>query len=469
MKKIVLLAFLVLLPGIVSAQTVTVNWTNLHQIIDGFGASDAFTGGISSSNLAFFFGNESGELGLSMLRVAVTNGGSAAGNCTTSGASCAPTGAYLTDIQAAVANGAKIYASPWSPPAAYMSNGSVDCTARAGNGSLLASDYGAYATWLVNWLKSLSSDNIPVSSLSIQNEPNICQSYDSALWSASAMATFLTNNLGPAMASAGFGNVLLSMPEGSGHSVTGRLGGTCMTDASCYSYVGITSWHDYDATASATGTISSAPNPWPGKHYWETEASCGSAFGPSGCESGFATDMATDGLMWARLINDRLVNQNANAYLYWWLQPTENNDSEGLMANNGTIAKRAYVFGQYSKFVRPGFYRIDCPGNPHNAIYVSCFQGTATNELVVVAINVNAKAVSQSFLIENAGSLSWPLLRTWTTTATQSLAESSIAPSGNAWTYSLPAQSVVTFENTPSSNANACPASLSGTGITTCH
>ena len=62
-------AFFLLLAGSgsVQAQTATVNWTDVHQVIDGFGASDAFTaiqgGTLSSAQQNFFFGTGSGQLG----------------------------------------------------------------------------------------------------------------------------------------------------------------------------------------------------------------------------------------------------------------------------------------------------------------------------------------------------------------------------------------------------------------------
>src|SRR5580658_9170628 len=122
-------AFLLVLAVSAQAQTATVNWTDVHQVIDGFGASDAFFGSsMSSANQAFFFGTGSGQLGLSILRVAVPNNGgtSAAGNCSTVGTSCA--GPVVGDMQAVIANGGRVYASPWSPPAAYTTNGNVDCS-----------------------------------------------------------------------------------------------------------------------------------------------------------------------------------------------------------------------------------------------------------------------------------------------------------------------------------------------------
>jgi O-glycosyl hydrolase len=64
------------------AETADIDWTDPHQEIDGFGAADAQTGGsMSSSNQQFFFGTGAGQLGLSLLRVGVTDDAGDSGDC----------------------------------------------------------------------------------------------------------------------------------------------------------------------------------------------------------------------------------------------------------------------------------------------------------------------------------------------------------------------------------------------------
>jgi O-glycosyl hydrolase len=80
--------------------------------------------------------------------------------------------------------------------------------------------------------------------------------------------------------------------------------------------------------------------------------------------------------MWAALIDDRLLNEGANAYLYWCFI-----GSTCLTYPSGSppIAIRDYVFGQYSDFVRPGMYRIDATHIPQSGVTVSAYQNTSTN------------------------------------------------------------------------------------------
>jgi len=427
-----------------------INWTNVHQQIDGFGASDAQTGtgtSMSTANQQFFFGLGAGQLGLSLLRVGVSDDYGDPGDCSTVSVSCA--GGYVSDMQAVIANGGRVYASPWTPPAIYKTNGQADCTSGAGDGGLISSDYGAYATWLANFVQSLQTeDGITLYAISVQNEPNICQDYDSAVWTAADIDTFVSTNLGPTFTSDALTTLIL-VPEGSGYNEM-SLGSTCAGDASCNKYVGGINWHDYDATATGTNTIVADPYPagWPaGKRYWETEASCGPGFGPNFCQAGFNTDI-TDALDWAAVIDQRLAVDGANAWLYWWLIDADSTDDQGLMANNGTIPKRAYMLGQYSKFVRPGYFRIDATHLPESYVSVSAYQSLGTNTLVIVATNYSGSAISQTFNITNAPAFS--TLTPWLTSATSSLEQQPNVPvAANSFTYTLPAQSITTFVGTP--------------------
>ncbi len=428
----------------VAAQPVAVNWTDVHQIIDGFGASDAWIGPLSSANQSFFFGTGNGQLGLSLLRTDVPDNADVAGDCSTVNSGCA--GPYISDMQAVLANGGRVYSSPWTPPAAYESNGLNYCT---NNSGLLAADYGLYATWLANYVESLQQENgITLYALSLQNEPDICASYASAVWTPAEIDTFVAENLGPTFASSNL-TTLIFLPEGSGYNQMG-LGSTCGIDSTCNQYVGGINWHEYDANLSGNNTIAADPYPsgWPaGKKYWETEASCGPGFGPNFCQSGFNTNI-TDALDWAAVIDQRIAVDGANAWFYWWLIDSNSTDDQGLMANNGTIPQRAYMMGQYSKFVRPGYYRIDATHLPVASVSVSAYQSTATNTLIIIATNYSTSAVALTFNLSNAPAFS--TVTPWITSASLSLAQQGSVPvSSNSFTYTLPAASITTFAGTP--------------------
>jgi O-glycosyl hydrolase len=275
--------------------------------------------------------------------------------------------------------------------------------------------------------------------------------------------------MGPTFASDGL-STLIFAPEGGNYSVSVSLGAACGSDSSCNQYANF-NWHDYEANLSGTNTV--APNPYPsswpaGKKYWETEASCGDGYGPDFCESGFNTDMTTDGLGWAAVIDQRIAGDGANAWLYWQMidynlaggGPTT--DDGGLMSNAAggfVAAKRAYVLGQYSKFVRPGYYRIDATHLPQTGVSVSAYQNTSSNSLVIIATNYTGSSVSQKFSLTNAPTFS-ALTPTITSASLSLVAQSSVPLSANSFTYTLPAQSVTTFAT--NSLSPTAPSNLSG-------
>src|SRR5437762_2822574 len=82
-------------------------------------------------------------------------------------------------------------------------------------------------------------------------------------------------------------------------------------------------------------------------------------------EQGPSSDI-NNGIAVAGWIHSALVVGDASAWVYWWYQPlsTTTNDNEGLILQNGTDTKRRYTLGNYSKFVRPGFVRVDATAPP---------------------------------------------------------------------------------------------------------
>ncbi|GIO62285.1 hypothetical protein J43TS9_38590 [Paenibacillus cineris] len=111
------------------------------------------------------------------------------------------------------------------------------------------------------------------------------------------------------------------------------------------------------------------------------------------------------------------------------------------MKEDGTISKRGYNIAHFSKFVRPGYVRVDATKNPDTNVYTSAYKGN--NKVVIVAINKGASAVSQTFTLQNGKASK---VTPWVTDASRNMAAgSSIKVKGGSFTAQLPAQSVTTF------------------------
>ena len=389
-----------------SHPTVTVNWSDVHQQIDGFGAASVSTGdGITDSQADLFWSTTAG-VGLSLLRVQIQTDG---------------TYPDLATMQKAQDRGVRIWGTPWSPAASMKSNGSTN-----NGGSLLATDYQAYANYLSSYVQGLkNSYGISLYALSIQNEPDYTASWQSCIWTGQQFHDFLGNNLLPTFAKNGVTTKIM-MPEESGWKFD--LATTTLDDSVTAAGVSIIAGHNYDGASAAPYPLGQNQ----GKHLWETEVSSFEAFDPS----------MTNGLRWAQKINDWMTIANANAWHYWWLIDG-NSDNEALLGPSGQTTKRLYVMGNYSKFVRPGYYRIGASASPVSGISVSAYKDPSTGKFAIVAINQNASAVTLDFALSG---FTANTVVPWVTSASLNLVEQpSITVGGSAFVATLPAASVTTF------------------------
>jgi glucuronoarabinoxylan endo-1,4-beta-xylanase len=447
------------------AQTATVTWATTHQSIDGFGGYDNpnhFT--TSTAVLQQLFSPTQG-VGLSILRVPIPDASTLGntsdfpGDCSTINSGCAT---VSPEESYAYSQGVRIFASPTSPPASMKTNGSLICDTGSGvQGTLASGSYGAYATWLSNYIASVKNAGLSVYTLSVQNEPDTCTSmsnpYGGAAWTAAQLDTFIKNNLGPTLAAAGQNSTLIMMPEtgtyqdvGAPHTGMDSYASTSINDPSAAQYIAICATHDYSQahpwTPPADTLCANA-----GKRFWQTEVYEGATYDGS----------MADGIKWAQQIHHWLVDANANAWV-WFEIFSPWNDNEPLYAPGTTTpSKRLFVIGQWSKFVRPGWVRIDTNSNPQTGIYVTAFKSPSETSYAIVAVNTNNSTTSQTFALNGFPSTS--PVTPWVTTSTLDLAEqSSVAVGSNSFTFSLPAQSVTTFVGTPSTGAGNPVAPPSG-------
>jgi hypothetical protein len=103
------------------------------------------------------------------------------------------------------------------------------------------------------------------------------------------------------------------------------------------------------------------------------------------------------------------------------------------------------VLGQFSRFVRPGYERIGAPTNGN--LLITAFKDTSSPNFAIVAINTNSSVdVNQTFNLNNFPGVSSVI--PWRTSFSNSLAVQPAVPvTASSFTYTIPAQSVVTFVN----------------------
>ena len=429
-------------PPPVTNGTCTVDWNTVYQHIDGFGASSAWRSTWTTTLADLFFSTNSGivytdnlggkttnyGIGLSLLRNHIYYAGSSA-------PTALPYTTELSIMTNAQTRGAKVWSTPWTPAVGFKNTnnlyGSLPITNAVNGGTFLGSGNNAtnlaYAQQLANYVVSMKNSGVNLYAISVQNEPDAqVNTYEACQWTGAQIHDFATN-LYNALTAQGVASTRIIVPESQNWTDPQNLGGPTLSDPNAAADVGIIADHDYDGynyvpTPKSTG----------GKPLWETETSL-----LSGSDSSIS-----NGVYYAQRIYQFMTLAQANAYHYWWLISGASGN-EGLLDNNAAVTKRFYAFGQYSRFIRPNYYRIAATNA--TVALISAYNDTNSGNFAIVCVNTSPTApVNQTINLANFPAVS--SVTPWITSANLSLApQASVAVSGSSFNYTLPAQSVITF------------------------
>jgi glucuronoarabinoxylan endo-1,4-beta-xylanase len=419
-----------------------VDWTNVHQRIDGFGASSAWRSGWTPTLADMFFSTNSGTgvtldgktnysfvgIGLSLLRSRIVPGGTTWEN---------------SIMQYAQARGARVWSAPWSPDGKFKS------ATNWNGGTFVSTNNQAYATQLAGYVVNMQNTyGVNITALSVQNEPSVAASYESCQWTAQQIHDFvpyLRSALNATNKSAT--KIIVAEDE---HWQTNYYA-TALADAAVATNVDIVACHNYD-NSPPSGVPAALPRyANTNAALWETETS--KLAGNGAFDPGIA-----DGMYWATRIHLFMTVAEANAWHYWWLI-SNNPDNEGLTDSNAVPAKRMYVLGQYSRFVRPDSCRIDEGNNNPYAVLATAYKDPVSGNFAIVMANTNAAATNQSFRFTNFTATT---VTPWITSSNLSLvAQSPVAVSNSTFSYVIPGMSIVTFVGQALTNGTGAPVFLS--------
>lgn len=108
----------------------------------------------------------------------------------------------LREAEATLGRPIDLLVSPWSPPAWMKTNGEMN------HGGRLRQECRAqWAQSFVQFVQALREEGFSVWGVTVQNEPEAAQAWDSCLYSATEERDFIRQHLGPALAEAGLGEV----------------------------------------------------------------------------------------------------------------------------------------------------------------------------------------------------------------------------------------------------------------------
>ena len=441
-----------------AADTASINGATTFQTIAGFGASEGFYQAATIMNLpsaaqqqalSLLFSPTSGA-GLTILRNEIPS--DSAGTIEPT----APSSPTATPPYRALGNDegqewlatqihgsygvSNIFADAWgAPPFMKTNNSDINGGTLCGvPGATCASgDWRqAYANYLVQYAKDYAAVGVPLSYIGFENEANLAPGYSGMTLTPAQTANF-ADVLGPTLAASGL-STQLECCATEGWDYASQYASAIESDATANSYVKLFTSHGYtEAPASAL----------PGwtKPAWQTEWSTFETWDPAWDDSSSAS-----GLTWAQHIYTGLTAANLSAFLYWWgsATPSTNGDNESLIQINGSTVSssgRLWAFANYSRFVRPGAVRIAATSS-NSADDLTAFKNT-DGSVAIVALNTAQTADPVTFSLSGTGTASGATVTPYvTSTSSDTAAQATIPVSGGAFTATIPARSLVTYD-----------------------
>ncbi len=400
-----MLSVMFLGPGVteVSAADANINVNAERQVIRGFGGMNhpAWIGDLTGPQRDTAFGNGQNQLGFSILRIYVDENRNNWQR-------------EVATAKRAIEHGALVIASPWNPPS-HM----VETFNRNGASAkrLRYNQYAAYAQHLNDFVTFMKNNGVNLYAISVQNEPDYAHEW--TWWTPQEILRFMRENAGSI-------NARVIAPES--FQYLKNISDPILNDPQALSNMDILGAHLYGTQ------ISQLPYPLfkqkgGGKELWMTEV-----YYPNSDNN--SADRWPEALGVSEHIHHSMVEGDFQAYVWWYIRR-----SYGPMKEDGMISKRGYNMAHFSKFVRPGFVRIDATKSPEPNVFVSAYKGN--NQVVIVAINKNNAGVNQHFVMQN-GTASQA--SRWITSSNSNLQPGTdLNISGNQFWAHLPAQSVTTF------------------------
>jgi glucosylceramidase len=240
--------------------------------------------------------------------------------------------------------------SPWSPPAWMKTSKSLI------QGQLEPRYYQAFADYLARTVEEFGREGVPVSMLTIQNEPDFePDSYPGMRVNPPQRAEIIGRYVGPTLRARGIKTEILDYDHNWDNP---EMPWAVLSDPAARKYIAGVAWHCYEGDVPAQSQVRDA---FPDKDVWFTE-----------CSGGEWSPKYAEVLGW---MTDKLIIGGANHWsrgvLLWnlALDPAHGphkggcGDCRGVVTIDpatATITRNVedYVLGHASRFVLPGAYRV---------------------------------------------------------------------------------------------------------------
>jgi glucosylceramidase len=287
----------------------------------------------------------------------------------------------------------KLLASPWSPPAWMKTNGRM-----SGGGRLKPDCRQVWADYYVRYVREYEKQGVPIWGLSVQNEVEATQTWESCLYSPEQERDFVRDHLGPALKGAGLADVrLLVFDHNRDHMLEHAR--VIYSDPAAAEYIWGTAFHWY--MGDWFENVQKLHDAFPEKQLLFTE----------GCQEG-GPHLGEWGLgeRYARsMLND--LNRWTVGWIDWNMVLDETggpNHVGNLCSAPVMVDTRAgeilyqssfYYIGHFARFIRPGARRIGCESN-HAALETTAFLNP-DGRIALVVLNRSDEALPFALRFQN--------------------------------------------------------------------
>jgi glucosylceramidase len=256
--------------------------------------------------------------------------------------------------QAVAGRPLQLLASPWSPPAWMKTTGAMN-----NGGALKPECRAAWAQCYVKFIQAYALEGVPIWGVSVQNEPQAVQRWDSCIYSAEAERDFVREHLGPALHASGLAHVKVIVHDHNRDELLQRAA-TVYADPEAAKYVWGAGFHWY--VEDHFDHVQRLHDAWPDKALLFTEG-CQEG-GPHRGEWSLAERYA------------RSIIQDLNHWTVGWIDwnllldefggPNHvgNYCSAPVLADAGRATvhfQSSYAaLGHFARFMQPGAQRVLC-------------------------------------------------------------------------------------------------------------
>lgn len=285
-------------------------------------------------------------------------------------------------------------ATPWSPPAFMKDNKNLY------HGGKLKNEYKLlWAKYLLKYVEEYKKENINIDYMTIQNEPNASQWWESCIFSAEDEAIFLKQYLFPTFNKNNLKTKFLVWDHNKDNILNRNL--NTLIKYGALDYANGIAFHWYTGTHFENLQI--LHDLFPNKLLIHTE----------GC-TGYSKFKPEDELFNANMYASEIIgdfNSGVNAFIDWNMildykggpNHKNNNCNAPIMLDkqNKDYIKTPsfYYIAQFSKYIKPGAIRIGFSRFTEN-INVTAFKNL-DNSIVVILLNRNSYNIEYNLCIDN--------------------------------------------------------------------